>query len=105
MMYEKKSKASVPCSVDEVADLLMSDLLMTDLDTLAKLSEKEFYQLYSAVAGYILEEFKVWTGNEALLNSCLDKAESTDQYFDPALIILRQVRRKIMDPSGVMIIT
>jgi hypothetical protein len=105
MMYERKPRANVPRSVDEAADLLLSDLLITDIDTMAKLSEKEFYQLYSAVAGYVLDEFRIWTGNEELLNSCFNKIKTKDKYFDPALVILRQVREKIMATSGVMIIT
>lgn len=106
-MYEKPNMHSLPRTVDEVADLILSDLPPREMAVLSDMSERDFFRLYDSVAHYVLDEFKVWTGNDELLESCLDqvteKTQTTDT--DPALIILRRVWQKLIDFPEILIIT
>ncbi len=106
-MYEKPNMHSLPRTVDEVADLLISDLPPREMTALSSLSENDFFRLYDSVANYVLDEFKVWTGNDALLESCLDQVagESQSTDTDPAMIILRRVWQKLSDFPEILIIT
>lgn len=104
-MYEKPNMQNLPQTVDEVADLLISDLPPQEMATLSGLTENDFFRLYDSVAKYVLDEFKVWTGNEDLLESCLDQVSEDNQTTDPAMIILRRVWQKLHDFPEILIIT
>ena len=71
MMYEKPFKPDLPRTVDEVANILIADLPPKEMVTLSSMDEHEFLRLYDSVAQYVLDEFKIWTGNEDLLESCM----------------------------------
>jgi hypothetical protein len=106
IMYEKPKDIYAPTTVDEVADLLVSDLMASEVEKLNLMEEKEFLALYREVATIILEEFKIWTGNDQLLHSCFEEIEASEPDVDPALIILRRVKAKLEDYSpGVYFIT
>ena len=105
MMYEKPFKPSLPRTVDEVADLLIADLPPQEMTTLSKMDQNDFLRLYDSVAQYVLDEFKVWTGNEDLLESCMSNVITGVDDTDPAMIILRSVRKKLNDLNEILIIT
>ncbi len=105
-MYEKPKEIVAPTTVDEVAELLISDLMASEVEKLSLMEEKEFLALYREVATIILEEFKIWTGNHELLHSCFKEIEASGPDVDPALIILRRVKAKLENSSpGVFFIT
>jgi hypothetical protein len=105
MMYEKSNMPGLPQTVDEVADLLISDLPPTQMATLSKMDENDFLRLYNSVAQYVLDEFRIWTGNDDLLKSCLDKVSDNNEATDPAMIILRRVWQKLNTFPEIVIIT
>ncbi len=104
-MYEKPNKHSLPRTVDEVADLLIADLPPQQMGTLSGMTENDFVRLYDSVANYVLEEFKIWTGNDELLESCMDQVSEKAITTDPAMIILRRVWQKLHDFPEILIIT
>lgn len=104
-MFNKNSKYKLPTSVDEAAEALIADLLTCHMDTLNALNEKEFDQLYAAICPYMVDEFRLWSGNDQLLSSCLKEAGNTDEKFDPARVVLRKIKSKLMDTYGIIIIT
>lgn len=104
-MYEKPNMHNLPRTVDEVADLLITDLPPQEMATLSGMTENDFIRLYDSVANYVLDEFKVWTGNDDLLESCLDQVSVEDKATDPAMIILRRVWQKLNDFPEILIIT
>ena len=104
-MYEKPNRHSLPRTVDEVADLLISDLPPQEMATLSGMTEKDFVRLYDSVANYVLDEFKVWTGNDALLESCMDEVSEETHATDPAMIILRRMWQKLHHLPEILIIT
>ena len=94
-----------PRTVDEAAELLISDIPIDQRNVLSRMGEREFMQFYSTVAEFIIEDFKLWTGNEALLNSCFASVDTEDEDYDPAMIILKKVKEKLQDTDGIIIIT
>ena len=93
----------LPENVDEAAELLLSDLLMQHLHTLSNMTEEDFELLCDRVSPYLLEEFKLWQGNESLLDSCY--AETDTEETDPARIILNRVKQMLHDFHGFLVIT
>lgn len=104
-MYDKSNMPSLPQTVDEVADLLIADLPPKEMVTLSRMSENDFLRLYNFVAQYVLDEFRVWTGNDELLESCLARVSDNEDMTDPAMIILRRVWQKLNDFPEILIIT
>lgn len=105
MMTIKKERYERPRSCDELVDLLMSDLMIEHLAILAHMTEDEFERFYDEVAGHIIEEFDLWTGNDALLHSCLFSESDDDEEPDPARVILKKMREQVREENGVIIIT
>jgi hypothetical protein len=104
-MYEKPNDHSLPQTVDEVADLLIADLPPQEMATLSGMTENDFVRLYDSVANYVLDEFKIWTGNDELLASCMHAVTEKAHATDPAMIILRRVWQKLHDFPEILIIT
>jgi hypothetical protein len=103
MKKNNASAAAPPKSLNEAAELLLSDLLMQHLQTLSKMSEEDFDMLCERVTPYLIEEFKLWQGNDDLLNSCFSKPNI--QETDPARIILNRVKQMLNDFHGFLVIT
>ena len=102
-MDNRNVRYKLPKNVDEAAELLLSDMLMQHLKALSNMSEQDFNLLCDRVAPYLIEEFKLWAGNEALLDSCFTRADI--QETDPARIILNRVKQMLNDFHGFLVIT
>jgi hypothetical protein len=101
-MIERNIDRQTPRTVEEAAQLLLSDLLIQHLQTLSQLSKGEFEELCARVTPYLIEEFGLWQGNDALLNSCFNQDSSED---DPARIILNKVKDIMCNFHGFLVIT
>lgn len=99
-MLSKKSRHRMPCTVEEAAELLLSDLLIQHLQALSEMSEAEFELLCEKVTPYLIDEFRLWQGNDALLESCLKVSESDD----PARVILDHVKKMLKDFNVFLVI-
>ncbi len=90
---------NIPRSVEEVVEILYRDLLFRDKVILASLSEKELEtSVYLALAKTIREEFRLHSGNHELLSSCSSFLGSRyDKYEDPAMVIIKELWKKIKD--------
>jgi hypothetical protein len=83
----------------------MSDLLTDHIEAMAGLSEEEFESLYQGVAPYLIDEFRLWSGNNDLLAACMEACQAQGVSPDPARIILKRVIERIGDTEGIIIIT
>ncbi|MBM9603482.1 hypothetical protein [Desulfopila inferna] len=90
---------NIPRSVEEVVEILYRDLLFRDKVILASLSEKELEaSVYLALAKTIREEFGLYSGNHELLSSCSSfLGNRYDKYEDPAMVIIKELWKKIKD--------
>ena len=105
-MIDKKKRYRVPTTVDEAAELLLSDLLIQHLQALSGMAKSEFDVLCKEVTPYLNEEFQIWQGNNALLESCYNQpGQDCQEGDDPARIILAKVMDIIKDFHGFLIIT
>ena len=103
-MFDKKKSPPMPHTVEEAAELLLSDLLMQHLQSLSQMTESDFDRLCDQVAPYLIEEFKLWQGNEPLLDSCYSQQNDAGE-VDPARIILNRVKQILHDFNGFLVIT
>jgi hypothetical protein len=104
-MRNKKRWYEVPKTIDEAAEILISDLSATHQEVLSKLDDQEFDQFYKSVARFVLDDFELWSGNDALLQSCYTYDRTKDAATEPAKIILNRVREMLQEVSGIVIIT
>ncbi|MGD9007186.1 MAG: hypothetical protein PVG41_04655 [Desulfobacteraceae bacterium] len=102
-MFNKKAQYRLPRSVDEAAELLLSDLLLQHLQTFVQMSEDDYDLLCDKLAPYLLDEFRIWQGNNDLLDSCYHYCE--DDTVDPTRIILNRIKKMLEDLDGFLIIT
>jgi hypothetical protein len=91
-----------PQSVDEAAERLISDLLIQHLNALAHMTDEEFNTLCDHVAPFLLDEFEIWQGNDALLESCFRNGDSDS--VDPAQVILKRVKQLLSEFNGYLVI-
>jgi hypothetical protein len=103
MIQKKKERYRKPRTVNEAAELLLSDLLIQHLQSLSCMTEKEFNLLCEHVTPYLNEEFQIWQGNDDLLESCY--RQSADEDDDPAKIILTRVKQILNNFNGFLVIT
>jgi hypothetical protein len=104
-MNELQASRRLPRTVDEVADLLIADLPLADRATLSRLDDHDFGRLHQTVAGYIINEFKLWNGNDELLASCMAVVERGGKSSDPSMVILERVRSRLRDYAEVFVVT
>jgi hypothetical protein len=104
-MFRHPHPAELPQTIDQAADLIISDLLADHVEAMANLSDEEFESLYQGVAPYLIDEFRLWSGNNNLLAACLEACNANGESPDPARIILKRVVERIGDTEGIIIIT
>ena len=102
-MTNKNKCHAMPQTVEAAAELLLSDLLMQHLQALSSMTEPDFDRLCEHVAPYLIDEFKIWEGNDALLMSCYSRQDEDEA--DPARIILNRVKQMLHDFNGFLVIT
>lgn len=96
-------RKKTPKTVNEAAELLLSDLLMQHLRTLSNMTDEDFNMLCDKVAPHLIKEFKLWEGNAELLDSCFSRTDIDET--DPARIILTRVKQILQNFNGYLVIT
>ncbi|MDJ0781267.1 MAG: hypothetical protein QNJ22_04810 [Desulfosarcinaceae bacterium] len=104
-MYGFPHPSGLPQTIDQAADLLIQDLLTDHIEAMSSLSDEEFESLYQGVAPFLIDEFRLWSGNDVLLAACIDECHACGESPDPARIILKRVVERIGDTEGIIIIT
>lgn len=102
-MFADKDQHQRPKTVNEAAERLISDLLIQHLTALSQMTEQEFNLLCDHVTPYLIDEFKIWQGNDDLVESCFQTNDAAPD--DPARIILNRVRDILNNFSGFLVIT
>lgn len=98
---------NLPRSVEEVVQLLYVDISLRDKAIMAGLSEDELdSSVYLALAKTIRKEFGLYTGNEELIASCLSYlGKEYDAYEDPAMVIIKELWKKIKKDHHLRLVT
>lgn len=88
----------LPLTIDEAVSMLLDDLPLLDRTRLGAMTSEELNLINEAVGLQIASEFRLWGGNDALLNACLtavDKSEEGDA--DPTMVIVRAMWKKLQE--------
>lgn len=98
--------SQLPRTVEEVVDILFSDLLLRDRVVMAQLSEDELdSSIYLALAKSIRKEFGLYNGNDHLIDSCRSYlGKDYDSFEDPAMVIIKELWKKIREKHHLRLI-
>jgi hypothetical protein len=101
-MIDRFPKFKLPATVDEAAEVLISDLTTQEMTTMADMSDRAFDLLYDHLAPYLQHDFRLWTGNDNLLFDCFENI-GTKTSTDPMRIIMDCLRSKLQMLNDVII--
>ncbi len=109
MMFQPLSESpatSLPRTVEDVVEILFGDLQLRDKVVLATLTEDQLEStVYLALAKTIRKEFGLYSGNDALLFSCSAfLGKGYDRYEDPAMVIVKELWKKIRASHNLRVI-
>ena len=77
-----------PKTVQEAIQKLMNELPLKQQSTIANMAADELMNLNTFLGRYILDKFGLWSGNEALVESCLAFADYPLQNEDVAAAVI-----------------
>ena len=103
-MIDRYERFSLPTTLNEAANLLISDLTPQEIAAMDEMSNAEFEMLCDQLVPYLQDDFRIWSGNDRLLVSCFE-AENADTSTDPMRIILQRVRDLVQSNDDVIIVT
>ncbi|MFC1535280.1 YpsA SLOG family protein [Thermodesulfobacteriota bacterium] len=101
----EKITSNYPHTVKEAVDRLINELPLKDKTTIAKMEEHELVKLHTNLGMYMRKNFKLWSGNVALLKSC-ESVASRDNLVKKgaAAIIVRELWKKLKENHGLRIV-
>ena len=86
---------NLPGRVEDVVDLLVSDFSLREKVMVARMDASDLQRLCEEAGTYINTEFRIWQGNDALLEECRARAGGDLSYEDPPRIIIRAMWEKL----------
>jgi hypothetical protein len=101
-MIDRYPKFTLPVTVDEAAEVLISDLTTQQMAAMVQMNDQEFDLLCDQLVPYLQHDFRLWTGNERLLFDCFER-DGNDTSTDPLRIIMNCMRSKLQMLSDVII--
>lgn len=69
-MFTKPLSSDLPSSIDEAVSILLADLRLLDRTRLGSMTTEELNWVNKVVGLQITQDFRLWSGNEALLPEC-----------------------------------
>lgn len=89
-MFTKPLSSDLPSTIDEAVDILLDDLRLLDRTRMGSMTNEDLNLVNEIVGLQITRDFRLWSGNEALLNACLDAVDGTcSQDADPTMPIIQ----------------
>ncbi len=101
-MMERLKRYTLPSTVDEAVDVLISDLTTQQMSAMGEMDDEEFDQLCRRLVPHLQHDFRIWEGNNRLLMSCFETVDN-DTSTDPMRIIMDQLRQQIRSLDHVII--
>jgi hypothetical protein len=86
----KAKPSAPPKTVEDAVERLIGELPLKDKTTLANMFENDLVAFQNTLGFYIGNEFRIWSGNQALLHSCEEVAgeDWLNPDFAPNVIIM-----------------
>lgn len=89
-----------PKTVEEAIGSLHTNMSLNDEILLASMNEEDLVNLHFALGHRIRHEFGLWTGNDALLESCRIISENQDLHVDDAsMVIVKALWHKVKEKN------
>jgi hypothetical protein len=101
-MIDRYPKFTLPVTVDEAAEVLISDLTTQQMTAMVQMNDQEFDQLCDQLVPHLQHDFRLWTGNERLLVDCFERVGNGTS-TDPMRIIMDCMRSKLQMLNDVII--
>ena len=96
---------SPPKTVDEAVNRLLSEMTLKDKTTIAKMEEYELSSLTLNLGRYILDEFRIWPGNEDLMNSCRFLLKKYDiDNNEASAAIVKELWKKLRESHALRVV-
>ena len=102
-MIERFQRFKQPTTVDEAVQILISDLDPQDMSAIAQMDNEQFEVLCDRLVPHLQHDFRLWSGNDALLVACFQQV-SYNTSTDPMRIIMDRMRSWLQAHEGVVII-
>lgn len=88
--------SKLPQSVAEAVEVLHANMTLNEEFTLTAMDEGDLVDLHFSLGHQIRHEFGLWTGNEALMESCRSESGNPDLHIDDAsMLIVRSLWKKV----------
>jgi len=86
----------LPKSVDDAVDILLSDLSLNNEIHMTAMKEDDLTDLHFSLGHHIRSSFGLWTGNDALMESCRLVSGNRELHVDDAsMVIVRELWKKV----------
>jgi hypothetical protein len=97
--------ASLPQTVDQAVEKIISELSLRDKASIAKIKEEELESLQSTLGHYIRNAFRLWSGNLSLKESCRSvSGENELDEDDASAVIIRAVWNQLRETCGIRVV-
>jgi len=93
-MIDRYPDYFLPSTVDEAVNILVSDLTTQQMAAMGQMSDEAFDRLCGELVPHLQHDFRLWAGNERLLNSCFENADNLTS-TDPMRIIMEALRSRM----------
>ena len=80
--------SGLPETVDQTVEQLLSDITLNNEIQILAMQEEDLMNLHFSLAAYIRNQFRLWTGNEALMESCRSAFGNQDLHVDDVSMVI-----------------
>jgi len=87
----KTPESDFPKTIDEAVERLLSDLSLNTEIYLSMMDEDGLMHVHLSLGHYIRTSFGLWTGNEALMESCRRVSGNPNLHVDDASMVIVKV--------------
>ena len=101
-MIDRFRKYQLPATVEDAAEVLISDLTTQQMSAVVEMTDEEFDHLCSQLVPHLQHDFRLWAGNDRLLIDCFASVDN-DTSTDPMRIIMERMRSKLQTLNDVII--
>ncbi len=101
-MIDRYPDYFLPSTVEEAVNILVSDLTTQQMAAMGQMTDAEFDRLCDELVPYLQHDFRLWEGNDRLLNSCFENAEDLTS-TDPMRIIMEAMLSRVRSLDDIFI--
>ncbi|HJX33919.1 MAG TPA: putative molybdenum carrier protein [Desulfatiglandales bacterium] len=95
----------MPDTVDQAVDMLISEMKLREKTSIANMPEAQLIYIHLTLGNYIRNKFGLYSGNDALTQSCREiLGKNKIQEDEASYIIIRELWRKLHDTHSLRIV-